>query len=220
MWAAFHGKREIFDYLISQGADIRATTNIRLAHHGSGDKAFNVFTAAVLGYLKRVEEDPDTDLDTDFLESLLRVGFDVNHQLGVGMTILHEAAEAGNPRLLDFLLNHGANPMIRNKNNETPFEYVCRVDNRNVEAARLLIAHMDVNVAINDRGETPLMVILRASEEGGDDDDDKSMEIVHLLLNRGDIDFSIQDNEGNTAMDIAEGYSSQAIQNLLSTFTI
>jgi ankyrin repeat protein len=211
--AAFHGKREVFDYLVSQGADVRATTD------SSEVGETNAFALACIGYCQRASKDPD--LDTDFLESLLEAGLDINHRGRDGMTALHSAIEEGGniAQLVDFLLSHGADPMIRDKHGKTPFENVCE-GSRNIEIVRLLMAHMDVNMAINGQGETPLMVALRTSERDGSGEGNPSVEIVRLLLDREDIDFNIQDNAGSTAMDIAERHSPRVIQDLLGEFTI
>ena len=61
--------------------------------------------------------------DLKKLKELIKSGANVNAVDGEGNTPLHVAVYKGSPRTVQFLLRHGADPSIRNKRGETPFEY-------------------------------------------------------------------------------------------------
>jgi ankyrin repeat protein len=74
-------------------------------------------------YLYRI--DPTTTEatnDTRVAEMLVKYGAQVNATDLSGETPLHKAAAAGNPGIVMYLLEHGANPMIKSFQNKTALD--------------------------------------------------------------------------------------------------
>ncbi|GAB1315469.1 hypothetical protein MFIFM68171_05679 [Madurella fahalii] len=71
---------------------------------------------------------------------LLEAGSDVNHTIrrdGMRRTVLHIAAQDGIPKMIQLLLDHGANPNILDERGGTPARWAIR--NNYVEAVRILL---------------------------------------------------------------------------------
>ncbi|KAM7290203.1 ankyrin repeat and protein kinase domain-containing protein 1-like [Ixodes scapularis] len=78
----------------------------------SGDSPLYLAT-----YRKLTTDDCD---DTGLLKHLIELGCGVNEQNEAGLTPLHLCAWKGNPNLISFLLSHGADPCVRNRQGATP----------------------------------------------------------------------------------------------------
>jgi ankyrin repeat protein len=90
-----------------------------------------------------------------------------------GDTALHIVVRRGDATYTRFLLQHGANPNIRNKQGDTPA--MVAVMQREQPCLQILIdAKADLNIA-NERGETPLIRAVQLRNIG----------MVHALLEGG-----------------------------------
>jgi ankyrin repeat protein len=59
---------------------------------------------------------------THLIETFIRQGVPVDSQSSIGRTALHYAAIKGNVDTAKLLLKHGANPMVRDRSNQTPYD--------------------------------------------------------------------------------------------------
>ncbi len=126
--------------------------------------------------------------------------------LGEGATPLMRAAKNGDVATMRLLLEHGADPSLRQKNGTTALMLAAGLgrglgvfagdyasDAQMLEAVRVLLArHVDVN-AVNENGQTAVHFAAL------------SMDPVVRLLAESGADLSIKDKNGRTALDFAMG---------------
>ncbi len=106
--------------------------------------------------------------------ALVAAGADPDAVNDYGSFPLAEAANIGNPEMIDLLLDAGADPELANADGQTALMVLARTNK--VDAAQLLIdAGADVNRAETWRGQTPLMW---ASAQG-------QPEMIRLLMEAG-----------------------------------
>ena len=75
--------------------------------------------------------------NTEAAETLLDAGSNINHQDAQGLTPLHNATYHNNGKLVTLLLQRGANPNLKSKNQETPLDFA--IDSHHLELVRLLL---------------------------------------------------------------------------------
>ncbi|MBU0679514.1 MAG: ankyrin repeat domain-containing protein [Verrucomicrobia bacterium] len=130
---------------------------------------------------------------------LLKYGAVVDAKDADGATPLIEAASEGNVDLVSLLIENGADPNARNNISVTPLISASLFSNpKKPECARrLLMAGADVNMKYG-AGITPLHCTVYS----------KSREVAAVLLAH-DADTSVKDNEGRTALALAQelGYT-------------
>lgn len=128
-WAAFIGYEDIFDYLVSKGANLWATD--------TGD-VYNVLKSAVLGKNTNIVKKAHT---------LLKDKTNLNDQTleSDGETPIIIAASNDRIDNVKYLLSQGANPNLVSKKDQSPLSFAC--DRGYVSMQKLLIA----NGAINHR---------------------------------------------------------------------
>lgn len=103
-------------------------------------------------------------------KSLLAYGAEIDSQALLGQTPLARAITVGNFEMVDFLLNHNANPNIVDCDGFTALHIACEVGCPAI-CQRLIAQQIDLNAVSND-GSTPLS-IAKANDH---------TEIVELLL--------------------------------------
>lgn len=114
---------------------------------------------------------------------------------GDGMTALMMAARDGTLPIVKLLLKAGANPLAADREGKTALHWTTWSGNALVGEA-LLDAGADIN-AQNREGQTPLMSMILA----------RRSEAALRLIKREDIDISLTDRDGRTAMDLAAASS-------------
>jgi len=88
---------------------------------------------------------------------LLEKGADVNRIDDMGFAPVHNAVlKKVNSEILTLLLEHGANPDIKDPNGETPLFYAVR--NRDPEKVKVLLDHGARLNVTNNKGETPYII--------------------------------------------------------------
>ena len=103
---------------------------------------------------------------------------------------LHVAVRKNAPNLVHLLLQHGANPNLKDDVGATPLHLATR--NKAGEIVQMLLSHRaDPEIKHHD-GSTPLHLAVR----------NKAGEIVRLLLNHG-AETKIKNKDGSTALHIA-----------------
>ena len=126
--------------------------------------------------------------------------------LGEGATPLMRAAKNGDVATMRLLLEHGADPSLRQKNGTTALMLAAGLgrglgvfagdyasDAQMLDAVRVLLArHVDVN-AVNENGQTAMHFAALSMDP-----------VVRLLAENG-ADLSIKDKQGRTALDFAMG---------------
>jgi ankyrin repeat protein len=123
------------------------------------------------------------------IQLLLARGADVNEQDDYGRTPLMYAAADTGIETFRFLLDHGANVNIRDKDGPVLLQVL---EGGNFDIVRLLLQHgADVHLSYED-GKTPLMQIAQMGDE----------EFARELLRRG-ADINARDKEGKTALHYA-----------------
>ena len=115
----------------------------------------------------------------------------------------------------DFLdaCSHNRIDVIRDLMNDPTLDDVClrcgfliAISCKQIAAVELLLAHPNINV--NDRHwfyQTPLMNALTVAEHSLPEDLEKIIHIISLVLAHPNIDLSIEDAGGETALDYAKG---------------
>ena len=149
---------DIAQWLLNHGADANARD-----HWGQSP----LHSAAKQGHLQAfqmlIEHNPDIHALTNYGVSLLHIAAGSLHSVGI----------------MQVLLDRGADPNARDKNNSTPLHYSSRpivgeyssqargaTKGETVEGTRLLLKHGAIIDAENKEGKTPLQLAL---EEGRDD---------------------------------------------------
>lgn len=114
---------------------------------------------------------------------------------GEGMTALMMASRDGALPIVKLLLKAGANPLSADREGRTALHWTSWSGNALVGEA-LLEAGADIN-AQNREGQTPLMLMILA----------RRSEAALRLLKRADLDITMTDRDGRTAMDLAAANS-------------
>ncbi|KAJ3106046.1 hypothetical protein HDU96_008346 [Phlyctochytrium bullatum] len=114
------------------------------------------------------------DDNLEVMRLLLQHGANVHHSHRDG-TVMHKAANTGNPKALKLVLEHGANPEARDGWGRTPLFIAANAFERKLESTRILLdAGVDVN-AVDKNGETPLFWACLGVD----------VEVVRELIDRG-----------------------------------
>ncbi len=115
----------------------------------------------------------------------------LNKQDDFGRTYLHKAIARGSKEIAEFLLENGVDPNKADRNGVTPL--IWAAGRGRLEETKLLVEHgADVNAMENTRRTSPLFA---AAFRGHD-------KVVAYLLEHG-ADYTIKNNRGLTALDIA-----------------
>lgn len=123
---------------------------------------------------------------------LIEAGSEVDAITERQETCLHAAAENGHCRMVELLLQYGANPdLARRRDGFTPLHLASK--GGHVTAVRVLLDVSFINAA-DDMGRTPLHI---ACLEGQDD-------IVNLLLD-AEVDLSTPDIDDKTPLELVKG---------------
>lgn len=131
--------------------------------------------------------------DVDEVTRLLDAGHDVNEAGPDGDTALHWAAAWGREPVIQLLLARGADPSLRDYENNTPLHLVSKKGFTSAHTfAAILHASKDLVNSPNARGWTPLH---SAALRGRAD-------FVQFLLQAG-ADTAIEDRQGRTPVDLA-----------------
>ncbi|CAH8556590.1 unnamed protein product [Schistosoma curassoni] len=85
---------------------------------------------------------------------MIKEGVNINEQDETGWTVLHEACVRNLPRMVDYLLRHGADPSISNISGEMALHCAARVGCLRI--VRALIYYNADPLVSNHRGEKPL----------------------------------------------------------------
>lgn len=163
MYAAFHGDRELVEWLISRGADLNAVsrygeTALRLAIKSSARDVVNYLLgqgasldAGRGALIPAVETD-----DVALVRELIRRGADVNRPARISsssqpVTPLSQAAALASPSMVEFLLGSGAHinhaPRLDGRTGATPL--LAAVGANRVKVAELLLQK---GARLEDRG--------------------------------------------------------------------
>jgi ankyrin repeat protein len=126
-------------------------------------------------------------------------------QLGEGATPLMRAAKVSDTTVIQLLLDKGADPNARLRNQTTPLMIAAARSARSggpesatIETMRLLLARgADVN-AVNDNGETALHVAVSRGDA-----------LVKFLAGQG-ARLDLKDTSGRTPLDVAMGVPGSA----------
>jgi ankyrin repeat protein len=93
----------------------------------------------------------------EIVSYLIEKGADVNKIDDMGFAPVHNAVfKEVNSEILTLLLEHGANPDIKDPNGETPLFYAVR--NRDPEKVKILLDHGARLNVTNNKGETPYII--------------------------------------------------------------
>jgi ankyrin repeat protein len=143
--------------------------------------------------------------DVDTILSLIKRGIQVDSWDGGSCrTALHYAVICGRTKVVNSLLKYGAYIGAKDTSRCTPLHYAFK--NKHYELAELLIEHgVDVNLSVNERGDTALHSAVRNS----------NLRIVELIMAKG-ADVAVRNDDGQTALDIAMDRGRRKIVSLLA----
>jgi len=181
-YAALHGKRDVVEFLLSQGANVNLkdkSMGFVPLHMVCGDKDIVEMLIAKGADVNAKDKYGWTPLDTavygqkDIVALLIRAGANVNSRYDWGQTPLFWAAQAGQADVADLLIANGAEIDARDENGRTALYHAAWWGNRDV--AELLISK-GANVNVRDvQGHSPLW---QAKNRG-------NKEIAELLRRHG-----------------------------------
>jgi ankyrin repeat protein len=139
----------------------------------------------------------------EFLQKLFsQFNVEINRMDEFGETPLILACQNKYKDIVDLLLKNGANPNLKNKNQDTPLNIACA--SGDIPIVQLLLDH---HADINGQGKYGDSPLICACKSGYDD-------VVKLLLqHRSDITISNEDQE--TAISLANHLGYESIVNLL-----
>lgn len=120
----------------------------------------------------------------------------VNYTDSDGYTPLHRASYSGNKDCVNYLLKYGANIEAKTDEGWTPLHCAVRWNNV-VVADHLIRKGANVN-ATSKGGNTPLHIVASNGCYS------VTCDIIQLLLYHPDCDYTIKNNSGDTAYDIAK----------------
>ena len=125
----------------------------------------------------------------------------VNAQDKYGFAALHNVMSEEQPTTIAYIIEQGANVNLQNDMGIAPLHLACYPEN----AALLLDAGADLNLRTHS-GDSPLHIL---TEDGAE-----RREVIQYLLSRG-ADKTLQNNHGQTALDLAKIRSDRRLINLL-----
>lgn len=142
--------------------------------------------------------------DKEQVLTLLRGNNDVNQQLDTGMkTPLHLAAMTGNHKIVQILLDHGANRKLKDTNRRTPLHQACLHGYKQVVE---LLLEPTTKINQQDRfGRSPLHLAITCA----------SKEVVQLLVNVAHININIINSSGETPLHLAAHWDCVEIAKIL-----
>ncbi|MEG9862589.1 MAG: ankyrin repeat domain-containing protein [Parvularculales bacterium] len=133
-WAAYQGTAPVVELLLVHGADIEALDESgETPLHSASGSGWNDRLSVVKLLLDRgadIMADSKADLTPlhvvntpEVVKLFVRRGADINVSNWLRITPLHWAAITARPKVIEALLNHGANGAARDKKGKTPFDY-------------------------------------------------------------------------------------------------
>jgi ankyrin repeat protein len=172
------------------------------------DKLNNVAIQKIEPFLKSQNKDGRTCLHLacmygqynimDYFLNHLRINYFLEITDNQSNTCLLTAAENGYERIVELLINNGANMKAQNKDKSNALEISCRKGY--FEMTKILVDNMDIHEDIN-LNSGPKSLLHLATDDG-------AHEIVKLLLSRGAFIDTLNENKQN-CLDVAidRGYS-------------
>jgi len=130
--------------------------------------------------------------DLEMTTALIEQGAFVNQQNFKGQTALYWAVTVGDISLVDILLENGANPNISDVEGASPLHIACANGNINV-VYRLVKSGAFLNIQ-DEEMETALHYAVREGH----------LETVIFLINECKIDMFLKNEDGESALDLAE----------------
>ena len=152
--------------------------------------------------------------DIDRVRELLDSGVDPYSQNDDELTALIVAAYEGHIEVVELLFNRGIDPNYQNDYGDIPLIYAATGHGQSDERVDIIKLLLDHGALLNLRDSYGVDALMAAAFNG-------HIEIVELLLNRGanpNIRAHSGDDEGNTALDIAENHGYHEIALLLRQY--
>lgn len=213
--AVFHGMKEFTKDLLEAGISTDSTCEIDAGIYGIVGACLNYANndynkyLGILRILFEHDADPDETYDDgendipviEFLESNFPVSYlslfiefdvDINQELDDGgYTLLDSCIMIDEPDRVTFLLENGADANAQRENGDRPLTVAMDYDNQAI-VKDLLLHKANPNLLVEEGNS----VVMYAIEQ------DKP-EMVKICIENSSVDFSIKNENGETARDIA-----------------
>ncbi|CAI9731786.1 repeat domain-containing 46-like [Octopus vulgaris] len=153
-------------------------------------------TTDLLDIMERGHALKDAILDGDIskVKELLDLKtYDTNEQTNSGKTALHLAAIRGYSEIIELLLNHGANPNIKDRNGNTPLHWC-----GHIESTDLLVSHGASLSIRNKMHKTPIQLAERRGVP---------IEVLNHMIKL----WKLQENDDTVSVDSEKGYYGQSL---------
>ena len=228
--ACENGYKEIVELLIDKGADINAENNIGQTPLDRAELFNKAETAKLLinHGAKRGLFSSVSSGDTEEVKRRISQGAEVN-AIRIGQSLLHIACQSGNKKIVELLINSGADVNVSNRRGLTPLDIAERdgqteiiellrvqgakkgfsnllraINSGDIEQVKLLISQgADVNTK-NNAGQTLLHIACRSGNK----------EVVEFLIDQG-ANINSKSNRDLTPLDLAQRAGHTEIVELL-----
>ena len=203
--AAAYGNVEILKFLVENGANVNTNNNhdsisplmVAIKHQFTDAVSFLIDQGADVNSQDNSGKTAlhcAVEQNFDALSCLITHGADINAVTNEKCTPLMIACKHNNDRVVNFLLENGADVALRDNNGETALHYVW---NRSGSSAKILSSLIKYGVDINTRINNPINEthLMNASHCS-------AVTTVSLLIEHG-ASVDLQDQCGNTALHYA-----------------
>ncbi|PPS20615.1 ankyrin repeat domain-containing protein [Brachyspira murdochii] len=208
-YAIHLGKDDMVNELLKYRIDNTNIINIETSFIPRDDLYFNESRAEFTGYVYLYNASPLQYSifkgNTNIINTLLKLGADINRKDSLGNNALMYAASYGSAEVIDTLLNYSSNSYrVVDIYGDTPLHNAALLGNTNTLTALMNRTPININVQ-NIDGNTPLHLAVK----------NHNTNTYRFLLLKG-ADYTIKNYDGKTASDLLYGDGVESIESIIS----